>query len=175
MISSFIKNERGIAMTEGVITIPFFIIVWMALIYLHHVYTARLEAQVEAHHVALKGAMKGKCSGKKGVSSSESTSRMREDVNQKTDSSTDDGKNVNIVNQAEKTSGSEKNGSKSGGNSLFDWSPYLIEWEVAAQNIPETFGGPTVVTSGEAKIMCNMVPRESLADAFFNLVKSWFN
>ena len=41
---SIARDERGTAMTEGVIVVPFFIIVWMGLLVLHHLQGGRLEA-----------------------------------------------------------------------------------------------------------------------------------
>ncbi len=60
-----LRDEKGIAMTEGVIVIPFFLVIWMGLIFLDHTYNARLEAQVEAHNAAFQGALVGRCGGSK--------------------------------------------------------------------------------------------------------------
>ncbi len=56
-----IRDERGLAMTEGVIVVPFFIIVWAGLLALFHLYDARLTAQVSAGAVAMDMAASGEC------------------------------------------------------------------------------------------------------------------
>lgn len=151
------RDERGIAMTEAVIVIPFFLIVWMGLIFLHNAYLGRLEAEVEAHNQAYQGAMVGSCGGKKEESAH--NDEMDDAVNGAEDGN--DAVSLNAMDLA----------AKGGGDSLFDWSNYLLEVEVEVGGIPEPMGGPKKKLKGEARMMCNMEPRDGLADALFEFLK----
>ncbi len=158
-------DERGISMTEAVITIPFFIIVWMGLIFLHRVYIGRLEAQVEAHNVAFSGAMKGICSGRKIASDNSSTHDIQKEMSQKTVNE----QQIDISDQAEQSTQGED-----GGSSLFDWSHFITTTSVVVHNIPKPFGGPEKTTKGKAKVMCNMKPRNGLSDSIYDMLKGNF-
>ena len=56
-----LREESGIAMIEVAIVAPFFILIWMGLIALHHLHGGRLEAQLEAGAQALAMAAGGDC------------------------------------------------------------------------------------------------------------------
>ena len=58
---SLFKNEQGIAMTEGVIVIPFFLVIWFGIFAVYCAYTARLDARGEATRGAYAQAMSGEC------------------------------------------------------------------------------------------------------------------
>lgn len=58
---NILHNDDGLAMTEGVIVIPFFIAVWLGVFSLYCYYTARLDAQSDATGTAYAGAMGGDC------------------------------------------------------------------------------------------------------------------
>lgn len=151
------REERGIAMTESVIVIPFFLIVWMGLIFLHNAYIGRLEAQVEAHNQAYQGAMVGNCSGNK--EQSVHNDELEEVVNGA------EGENGTVSLNAMDLA------AKGGGDSLFDWSNYQLGVEVEVGGIPEPMGGPKKKLKGEARMMCNMEPTEGLADAIFKFLE----
>ncbi|MBN2527236.1 MAG: pilus assembly protein [Deltaproteobacteria bacterium] len=55
------SDTRGVAMTEGVIVIPFFIIVWLGIFSVYAYYVARLEAQANAASGAYSQAIGGNC------------------------------------------------------------------------------------------------------------------
>ncbi len=142
------RDEKGIAMTEAVIVIPFFILIWMVLIYLHSICNARLEAQVKAHHTAFTQAMGGNCSG-----SFESDKADGDEVRHTVDGVTSE---LSISESA-----------SPGGDALFDWSHHVISTVVTADNLPNPIGGPTQDTRGKARVMCNSKPEDSLSAAFY--------
>jgi hypothetical protein len=154
---SVLCDERGISMTESVIVIPFFLIVWMGLIFLHHTYLGRLEAQVEAHNKAFQGAMQGKCEGAK--EGAVHDDRIDDAINDK--EAGDEAVSLNAMDLA--TAG--------GGDSMFDWSNYVVSAEVEVKGLPKPLGGPTKKMKGEARLMCNMEPRDGLSDALFEFLK----
>jgi hypothetical protein len=159
------RDERGLSMTEGVIVIPFFILIWMALILFHRVYTGRLEAQVEAHNVAFSGAMKGKCEGKKVSNDNSNTNDIKEEMSQKTANN----QQIDISHQAEQSTHSDD-----GGNSLFDWSHFVTTTSIVVDDVPKPFGGPQRIVKGKAKVMCNMKPRSGLSDTIYDMLKGNF-
>ena len=55
-------DEMGIAMTEGIIVVPFFIVAWMGLFGMYNMYQAKLRAQTLASAAALNSAAVGNCS-----------------------------------------------------------------------------------------------------------------
>ncbi|MBN2714377.1 MAG: pilus assembly protein [Deltaproteobacteria bacterium] len=60
------KEEQGIAMTEGVIVVPFFIAVWLGAFSLYGYFTARLVAQGKATDSAYTHTISGNCSDTSG-------------------------------------------------------------------------------------------------------------
>ena len=162
---SLMRNERGISMTEAVIVIPFFILVWMGLIFLHRTYIGRLEAQVEAHNVAFSGAMKGHCKGKKLPNDNSNTPGIQEEMTQKTENN----QQIDISHEAEQSTKGDD-----GGSSLFDWSHFVTTTSVVVHNIPKPFGGPVRIAEGKAKVMCNMKPRNGLSDTIYDMLKGSF-
>jgi hypothetical protein len=160
-----IRDERGVSMTEGVIVIPFFIIIWMGLILFHRVYIGRLEAQVEAHNVAFSGAMEGTCNGKKESNDNANTNDLKDEMSQKTAND----QQIDISHQAEQSTHGDD-----GGNSLFDWSHFVTTTSIVVGNIPKPFGGPERTVEGKAKVMCNMKPQNGLSDAIYDMLKGNF-
>ncbi|MBN2801492.1 MAG: pilus assembly protein [Deltaproteobacteria bacterium] len=61
---NILKNTKGIAMVEGVIVIPVFIIIWMGMYGLHSVYSAKISAQNMASATVMRSAQNGNCSDK---------------------------------------------------------------------------------------------------------------
>ena len=55
------NNTEGIAMTEGVIVIPFFIAVWLGMFSLYGYYSAGLDARGKATEAALGQSISGQC------------------------------------------------------------------------------------------------------------------
>ncbi|MCP4677201.1 MAG: hypothetical protein GY854_17135 [Deltaproteobacteria bacterium] len=162
-VKSILRDDRGIAMTEGVIVIPFFIIIWMGLIFLHGTYIARLEAQVEAHNVAYQGAMIGQCKGAKdGKGNDEKMDTILSDANAGVPEDSD--VDLDVIDLAK----------KGGGDSMFDWSHHIVGATVTASGLPKPLGGPTKKMKGKARLMCNMEPRDGLSDALYNFLKDLF-
>ncbi len=148
-----IRNDRGIAMTEAVIVIPFFILIWMGLNALHHLYAAKLEAQTISHGLAMSMAVAGECG------TGETTI---EDVDDEADVNTDLG-------DAE----TEKMLNTVAGGQPLAWSHAEASAEVTAEHVPEIFGGPTAKVQGRSKMMCNMKPRDGLVDMVVDMVMGW--
>ncbi len=150
-------------MTEAVIVIPFFIIIWMGLIFLHGTYIARLEAQVEAHNVAYQGAMIGECKGAKDDKGNEDKmDSAMSDAN--AEAPANDSVNLDVADLAK----------KGGGDSVFDWSHHIVGATVTASGLPEPLGGPTKKMKGKARLMCNMEPKGGLSDALYSFLKDLF-
>ena len=171
-IGAIRDDTRGLAMTEGVVVIPFFILIWMALLAITSLYHARLEAQVEAHNIAFSGAMGGKCDGIR----SKSANTVTEDVRREIDTAGANQGLGQLSSQADKSVEMESGASaSSGGSSLFDWSMYLTEATRTVNDLPLPLGGPSKTMHGQAKLLCNMRPKNGLGDLFYDLLESWFS
>ncbi len=160
---SVLSDDTGISMTEGVIVIPFFIIVWMGLIFLHLIYIHRLEAQVEAHNIAYQGAMVGNCDGR-GASKDDKGSD--ESVDNSINGANTQGGELDATDLTTKAT--------EGGDSMFDWSHHIISAKVSVDGLPELLGGPTKDVKGRSRLLCNMKPRSGLADAIYGFIKDKF-
>ena len=160
-----LQDKRGISTVEAAITIPFFILIWMGLIFLHRIYVGRLEAQVQAHNVAFAGAMTGQCSGKKLANDSPDTHAISDEMGRKTKND----QQIDVVDEARHSTSGED-----GGSSLFDWSHFLISTSIVVDSVPRPFGGPQRTVGGQAKVMCNMKPRNGLGDSIYDMVKGNF-
>ncbi|MCP4601999.1 MAG: hypothetical protein GY847_16030 [Proteobacteria bacterium] len=161
---SLLRDDRGIAMTEAVIVIPFFIIIWMGLIFLHGIYLGRLQAQVEAHNVAYQGAMIGDCKGiKDNRGNDENIDKAMDDANE-SDAQVNENVDVNAMDLV----------AEGGGSSMFDWSHHIVSAEVTVSGLPKPFGGPTKKLKGKAKLLCNTEPRNGLKDALYEFLKDLF-
>lgn len=165
LTSSLLQDRRGISTVEAILAIPFFIVIWMALIFLHHTFVGRLEAQVAAHNTAFSGAMVGRCNGKKVKSDSADTTDITNEMGRET---TND-QQIDIVDQANRSTSGED-----GGSSLFDWSHFLTSTSIPVSGIPKPFGGPEKTVEGQAKVMCNMKPRDGLGDSIYDMLKGNF-
>jgi hypothetical protein len=170
--ADLIRDARGIAMTEAVIVTPLFILIWIGLATLHAVFSGRLEAQVQAHHLAFSGAMKGECQGKKEDSKTTGSSQIKQEI----DTRTSDSETGILSDQADDSIRSENNlAAAEGGNSLFDWSHYTTEARVTTRGLPPAVGGPEKTMIGKAKLICNMKPTDGLGEAFYDMVEGWFD
>ena len=58
---NLIRSTNGLAMTEGIIVIPFFIIIWAGLSGIHQGYSAQMKAQSLASSSTLINAGNGNC------------------------------------------------------------------------------------------------------------------
>lgn len=137
--------EKGIAMTEGVMVVPVFIVIWMGLITMHHLYAGRLEAQVNAGNLAMQMSRAGECQNND-VSSNEYP--QTHDLND------------NI--------GETESGWVSAltGGQPFAWSHATVRTGVEVDGIPVPMGGPSREMYGKQTYMCNM----KQVDGFWELV-----
>ena len=131
--------------------IPFFLIVWMGLITMHHMYEKRMEAQVISEGKALKASIKG-CKG---------------DYDYGNEAS-------NAANSQMESEHSDESGwlTKIGGDQPFAWTHTSGGKKLIASGIPELFGGPDRVVSASQKFMCNMEPKDDLWDMLFDIMSS---
>lgn len=141
-----LREERGAIMAEAAICLPFFVFLWMGLVALHGLWTARLTAQATAHAMVYEGTGKGHCSG-----------------------STESGFGV----EASELSSQAKSALEAGGDHLFDWSMYVVEATVKAEPIPDALGGPSKTVKGRARLLCNTEPQKSLGEFIFEVISSW--
>jgi Flp pilus assembly protein TadG len=147
-MKALFEDERGISMTEGVIVVPFFILIWTGLIAVHHLYSGRLEAQLESAANAMATASYG-CSEKNVVDLTEAA-----------------GQNPEIADEADDWLSSLS------GDSPFAWSHAVVTATVDVDHIPRTLGGPVMQVSGRQRYLCNMEPVDSLTDLIVDLVNS---
>lgn len=144
------RDERGIAMTEGVIVMPFFIIIMMSLIALHHLYEGRLEAQVSSAARAFQHAREG-CEGTSGAVTDNSD--YAEDLTEDQRRILDSGAGENPVN------GAHAHG----------------EETVAVGDVPALFGGPTVLVRGKQDVACTMPATDSVFEGIADEVRDMVN
>jgi hypothetical protein len=143
-------DDRGIAITEAVIVIPFFLIVWMGLITMHNMYEKRLEAQVISESRALQISLQG-CSGN-GLKVNDPDGR--------------------VPNSLEIKGGDSSWFERMTGDQPFAWSHTSGQTVLVASGIPELFGGPTREVSGRQKMLCNMRPQKGLFKMLVNMINS---
>ena len=141
-----IRDERGIAMTEGVIVMPFFIIIFMALIALHHIYEGRLEAQVNSLAKALEHAHLG-CADDPGAVQENTEYRDGLDENGK--------KALDSAAGASPLQGAHTTGAET----------------VVVDGVPTLFGGPTLTVSASQRVLCNMEPKDSIFGAIVEIIR----
>ncbi|MDD5306916.1 MAG: hypothetical protein PHU25_06295 [Deltaproteobacteria bacterium] len=145
-----LADTHGIAMTEGVIVIPFFILIWMGLVALHHMYEARLEAQVAAGAMAMDMASSGECGeADRDLGDTPETAGIDADLG---------GEAGDMLNGI-------------GGCQPFSWSHARVTAEVDATGIPRPLGGPVRTLRGKRTLMCNMKPVDGLIDLVAKMVK----
>jgi Flp pilus assembly protein TadG len=144
---TLIRDRRGVAMTEAVVVLPFFIIIWMSLVALHHVHQGRLEAQVGSMDAALSRSYRG-CTGSDA---------------QNLDSS---GKSQAMPAQSadwlERISGEQP----------FGWSHTHGKCAVEVDGVPALYGGPERTVRASQTLLCNMKPKDGLVEMVFDLVKT---
>ncbi len=59
----------------------------------------------------------------------------------------------------------------SGGGDLLDWSHLVVGASVTASGLPQLLGGPEKQMKGQARLLCNVEPRDGIADALYELAK----
>lgn len=139
-------NEQGLAMTEGVIVVAFFLLIWMGLIALHRMYDGRLSAQVESERLVLAKAAAG-CSG-------ENVADLTAEAGVDAELSGDTGDWLAAL----------------GGDQPFAWSHAVVAVRLVVDGIPERLGGPSRTVKGRQRMLCNMEPIDSLTDLIADLV-----
>ena len=149
MWGALVRDERGTAMTQGVIVIPFFIIIWMGLMALFQLYGARLEAQVAAGAAAMAMADGGDCGDADlSIDSISQTSGM------------DTGLEQEEADRLESIAGCQP----------FAWSHAEATVSSEVEDLPEAMGGPSQEVSGSRVLMCNMKPVDGLMDLVAQVV-----
>jgi hypothetical protein len=148
---TLLSCEQGIAMTEAVVVLPFFLVVWMSMITVHRMYEKRLESQVTSESRALQHSYSG-CTGytdasgsadKLGVGS-EAESAMRDTAGW-----------ISAISQ----------------NTPFGWSHTKGKTTLIATGIPELFGGPERGLTSDQYLLCNMKSQNGLIDMIVNLAR----
>lgn len=143
------RDERGTAMTEGVIVVPFFIVVWMGLLALHHLLAGRLEAQLAAGSAALAAAGSGECDG---------ATTSLEDFPQTADVEVDLGGEEESMLEA------------IAGCQPLSWNHAEPVAAVTVHGIPVPLGGPDRTVTGRRVLMCNMKPVDGLLELVADVV-----
>jgi Flp pilus assembly protein TadG len=149
MAVSGIGDDRGTAMTEGVIVVPFFIIVWMGLSALHHLQGGRLEAQLAAGAAALAAAGSGECDGATtSLADFPQTAGVTVDLGEEEES------------MLEAIAGCQP----------LSWNHAQAAAEVTVHHVPVPLGGPERTVSGRRVLMCNMKPVDGLLELVADVV-----
>jgi hypothetical protein len=146
-MTNLMRNENGVAMTEAVIVIPFFLIIWMSIITLHHLYDGRLEAQTISLATALSRSFKG-CTG---------------------DPSPVTGAADASAEIAPETSSWL---SELAGEQPLGWTHTHGRCTITVSGIPGLFGGPEKEVRAEQTVICNMRPKDGIIDLVYGMVKS---
>ena len=150
MLKQLAADRRGISIAEAVIVIPFFLIVWMGLITMHHMYEKRLEAQVMSESRAIQISVAG-CSGH---------SVQVQDP---------DG---SIPDSLEIQGGGSSWFEDISGDQPFAWTHTSGGTKRVASGIPELFGGPERTVKAGQKMLCNMRPQDGLWGMLVNMIKA---
>lgn len=131
-------------MTEGVIIIPFFILIWMGLNLLHITYVERLRAQGEAKNAVLEMASAGNC-GQADMS----------------------------LDQMSQTSGMEPGMNSQAQDMITSITGYApFAWSHSSTSITQTIQTKESFTvTGNSILMCNTKPVDGLMDLVSSLVK----
>ena len=149
--ASLLRDRRGIATTEAVIVIPFFLIVWMGMVTVHHVYEKRLEVQVISEGRAMSASVAG-CKG--------SPDDVSDQANEANDQlASEHGNEASFMERI-------------GGDQPFAWTHTSGGKRLTAADIPELFGGPERTVEASQKFMCNMEPKDGLWDMLCDMMKS---
>ncbi len=140
-------------MTEAVIVIPFFLIVWMSLIFLHEMYDARLSAQT----ISMGAALRSSYSGCPSTSETEV-----EDHSGEAEAHSGEGVKIDETSQdwLDKVASEQP----------FGWTHTSGGCTVTVDGIPAPFGGPTRKVKASQKVMCNMKPKDGLLDLVFSML-----
>ena len=153
-LGALLRDKSGIAITEAVIVIPFFLIVWMGLITMHHMYEKRLEAQVISEGKAITVSIKG-CKGDYDYGDDDSNAASNEANSQMESEHSDESGWLTSI----------------AGEQPFAWKHTSGGKKLIASGIPELFGGPDRAVRASQKFMCNMEPKDGLWDMLFDIMK----
>jgi len=145
-LKQFVFDEQGIAMTEGVIVIPIFIIIWLGLLVFHGLYKSRLEVQVTSAANALSTSYSG-CSN-------DDTSNHYENSNKAQNNPDDDNWLTKLA-----------------GNQPFGFSHISGKSEIVVEKIPKTLGGLNFTLKAKQKYICNMKPKKGLLDMIISIAR----
>lgn len=143
-------DERGIAMTEGVIVVPFFVLIWMGLIALHLLHGGRLTVQLEAGAQALAMAASGDCGD---------ADLSLDDMPQT--AGLDTGLGAEEADMIEAIAGAQP----------FAWAHATASVARTVEGIAVPLGGPSREVRGTRVLMCNMKPVDGLMDLVATVVQ----
>ncbi len=161
--SKLYADRKGIAITEAVIVLPVFLLIWMGLITMHHMYEKRLEAQVVSLGTAVRVSLNG-CAGYTVTEDSpvhdDPDGRIPDEISAGNLSATKDS------NQSwwEQVSGDQP----------FAWRHTTGGATKTAYNIPKLFGGPTRKLGADQYLLCNMREQDGLWDMLVNMIQAAF-
>ena len=151
------EEERGVAMTEAVVVLPFFMVLWMGLVALHNLWDARLEAQAESWGDALAASRAADCQGD-----------PRSMVAQ-LDAAPGGDAALDAVQDEHSGAGTALSAA---GVLPFAFRHLTGTASREASGIPVPLGGPTRMARGRNKVMCNMQPQEGLFDVVVNFIEA---
>ncbi len=148
-MSRLAKDEKGIAMSEGVIVVPFFLAIWIGLIGVHALLEGRLEARLEADSRALATASSGECGD----------SDMSLDEMEQT-SGTETGMDTSIAGMLAEIAGCDP----------LSWAHAEVVAVEEVDGVPARLGGPTLEVAEGAVLMCTTEPVDGLLDLVADVV-----
>ncbi len=148
--------EQGAILVEAVIVIPFFLIVWMGLVTLHHGWQARLEAQGRARDGAYRVSNQKDC-GNLSVTADA----------------------LGIGGEADGALAGVAQEALSLMDAVTGGTPFSLEHVKAkataeVRGVPRLFGGPTARAKAEAILICNERPVDGLVDLVRDKLMSMF-
>ena len=155
---TFYKNDKGIAMTEGVIVIPFFLVVWFGIFSVYCAYTARLDARGEATRGAYKQSMSGECDN----------FSFNND-----EGAPDTGFSRNSNERSEFSIGEEKISNGSGiWNAAKDMNPLIFQHVDASANVSHEIYGRTHNAVASRIMLCNSKPADGILQLISDSLKA---
>jgi hypothetical protein len=150
MYRSLVRDDAGIALAEGVIVVPFFVLIWMGLVALHLLHGARLAVQVEAGSRVLEMATGGDCGD--------------------ADMTLDDMPQTAGIDTGLETEQSDLLAEIAGTQPLA-WAHATVTASQTVDGIALPFGGPTREVRGTRVLMCNMKPVDGLMELVAGVVQ----
>lgn len=140
------ERREGAAMVEAVIAVPFFIVVFLGLIALHHAWQAGIRAQSEAREAAYRRSLAEDCGG---FSAAADLLGLGDEADGALAGATDEA--LSLVDAVL-------------GGGIFTLEHVRTEGLAEVHGVPGRFGGPAVRARAEAILICNERPAEGILD-----------